>query len=88
MHEVGPAKRIFAHDSRCAPDLLNTCGGSVGKAVCKGVSGQMDNKVKQLISCVLIIAALGLIGLGVMNGGYKDVWNKARLICMECIGIG
>ena len=48
----------------------------------------MDRKTKQIISCVLIIAAVCLIGLGVMNGGYKDVWNKARLVCMECIGIG
>ena len=51
------------------------------------VSGLM-NKSKRIISCVLLIAALGLIGLGVMNGGYRDVWNKARLICYECIGIG
>ena len=48
----------------------------------------MDNRVKQIISCVLIAAAVSLIGLGIMNGGYRDVWNKARLVCQECIGIG
>lgn len=48
----------------------------------------MSRKMKQVISCVILVAAIGFIGIGVLNGGYRDVWNKARLICFECIGIG
>lgn len=48
----------------------------------------MNRKVKQAVSCLIIVAAIGLIAIGALNGGYKDVWNKARLICYECIGIG
>lgn len=35
----------------------------------------------------LVLAAL-LIGLGLMDGGYQDVLNKAVFLCYECIGIG
>ena len=48
----------------------------------------MSRRVKQLIACLILAAAIGSICLGVMSGGYKDVWNKARLVCYECIGIG
>ncbi len=48
----------------------------------------MNRRAMQVISCLIIAAAIGLIGLGISNGGYRDVWNKARIICFECIGIG
>ena len=48
----------------------------------------MSNRAKKVISCVLIVLAAGLIAAGVMNGGYRDVWAKARTVCLECIGIG
>lgn len=35
----------------------------------------------------LAIATL-LIGLGLMDGDYQDVLNKAVFLCYECIGIG
>ena len=46
-------------------------------------------KNKRLIAaCALLALAVGLIALGVLDGGFTDVLNKARLICWECIGIG
>ncbi len=48
----------------------------------------MKDHVKKLISCVLLIAAVGLIAAGVLSGGYREVWSKAAMICLECIGIG
>ena len=37
---------------------------------------------------LVLAAALGLIVLGVMNGGARDVLIKAINICTECIGLG
>lgn len=38
--------------------------------------------------CVVIIAAVVFIVLGITNGGMSDVWGKAVNICTECIGLG
>ena len=43
---------------------------------------------KNLIAGALIAAAIALIVVGVLDGGAKDVFNKAANICFECIGIG
>lgn len=37
--------------------------------------------------CVLSLAVVFIV-LGVLNGGHKDVLDKAVKICMECIGLG
>lgn len=36
----------------------------------------------------LLIAAVALIVIGLTQGGFRDVKNKAIRICYECIGIG
>lgn len=36
----------------------------------------------------LLIAAIVLIFLGLSQGDFKNVKNKAIRICYECIGIG
>ena len=36
----------------------------------------------------LLVLALGLIVLGVLNGGMRDACVKAVNICAECIGLG
>lgn len=38
------------------------------------------------LGCLVLAAAL--IGLGLLDGGYQDVMNKAVFLCYECIGIG
>lgn len=45
-------------------------------------------KREALITVVCLVLAALLIGLGLMDGGYQDVMNKAVFLCYECIGIG
>jgi hypothetical protein len=40
------------------------------------------------IRVVVILAAMGLILMGLGNNGFNDIKNKAIRICYECIGIG
>lgn len=41
-----------------------------------------------IIRCVIVVAALGFVVLGIINGGMDDVLTKAVAICTECIGLG
>lgn len=41
-----------------------------------------------VVRAVLIVVAVVLIGLGIANGGMRDVLGKAIKICTECIGLG
>lgn len=43
---------------------------------------------KSILTLGCLAAAAVLIGLGLLEGGYQDVLNKARFLCYECIGIG
>lgn len=36
----------------------------------------------------LLVCAAVLIGIGICNGGARDVLVKAVAICTECIGLG
>ncbi|MCR5118473.1 MAG: thioredoxin [Lachnospiraceae bacterium] len=45
-------------------------------------------KSKTVIRIVLVLAALGMMIIGLHEGGFSDVLNKAVRICYECIGIG
>lgn len=48
----------------------------------------MSSKVKTAIAITLTVAAIALIVYGLVSGDYSDVYNKARTICFECVGIG
>lgn len=37
---------------------------------------------------IIFIVAILFIAAGIKNGEFHDVYQKARLICLECIGIG
>ena len=37
---------------------------------------------------IFFIIALALIGIGLASGEYGAVLEKARTVCLECIGIG
>ena len=37
---------------------------------------------------VILIIACVLIVLGVLGGAPHDVWQRAAMVCYECIGIG
>ncbi len=43
---------------------------------------------KPIAQGMLLLIAVLLIICGLMDGGFKDVKNKAVMICYECIGIG
>ena len=45
-------------------------------------------KIKRIVACVLLAAVAGLFALGLSDGGFSDVANKARTVCYECIGLG
>ena len=46
-------------------------------------------KIRQrTVPCLILAVAVGLIVAGVLNGGLADVLEKAKKICMECIGLG
>lgn len=40
------------------------------------------------VSWFILAVAVGLIVIGILNGGLGDVLEKAKKICMECIGLG
>jgi len=46
----------------------------------------MGMKTKWAI--IFFIIALALIGIGLASGEYGAVLEKARTVCLECIGIG
>jgi hypothetical protein len=43
---------------------------------------------KNIVAIFLILVGIGLIVFGVSSGQATSVLNKARRICLECIGIG
>ncbi|MCR5824408.1 MAG: hypothetical protein K6G60_08265 [Lachnospiraceae bacterium] len=45
-------------------------------------------RFKRILPYLILLASLGLLAVGLWNGGFADVLNKARMICYECIGIG
>ena len=63
-------------------------------AAAKGVSAPpaaaaVKNHTALVVTrCVILAVAVCFIVMGVMNGGMKDVLDKAVAICTECIGLG
>ena len=46
-------------------------------------------KIRQrTVPCLILAVAVVLIVVGILNGGFGDVLEKAKKICMECIGLG
>ena len=51
----------------------------------------MQNLIEKLRSntwLIVLLAALILCGFGIFRGEAVEVFEKARIICLECIGIG
>lgn len=46
------------------------------------------HNIKQILAGLILVAALTLLITGLLDGGFADVLNKARMICFECIGLG
>ena len=45
------------------------------------------NKKMTIRIAILVVSAVLLV-MGLQSGGFRDVKNKAIMICYECIGIG
>ena len=43
---------------------------------------------KLVAKIIMLIIAAALLTVGLKNGGFKDVKNRAAMVCFECIGIG
>ena len=66
---------------------------AIAEGKCDGVSPApaAKNRITLplcVVRCVIAVAAVVLIVLGVMNEGILDVLGKAIAICTECIGLG
>ncbi len=48
----------------------------------------MSEKGKRGFRTVLLAVAVAMIALGIMSGGMMDVFSRAVMICLECVGIG
>lgn len=49
----------------------------------------MKGLAKQNITALfLLVLGVLLLILGVSQGGYRDAFQKAVQVCLECIGIG
>ena len=48
----------------------------------------MDRRLRYAILCVLLVTAVVLLAVGLKDGGFELVLQKARMICYECIGLG
>jgi hypothetical protein len=44
--------------------------------------------LKNKLRDVLLVVACVMVGIGLFNGEYTAVYEKAVRICLECIGIG
>ena len=44
--------------------------------------------VKLIAALCAVVFAAGLIVFGIANGQLTEVFEKARRICLECVGIG
>ena len=51
-------------------------------------SAVLDGTVGVVVRSVLLVVAIGLVAIGITNGGMMDVLAKAVKICTECIGLG
>ena len=49
---------------------------------------KLIEKLKSRAWIIVLVLALVSLGLGVFRGEAGDVLQKARIVCLECIGIG
>lgn len=45
-------------------------------------------KWKDKVWIVGVVSGVLLLGIGVLNGQLEEMYRKAVMICLECIGIG
>ena len=45
-------------------------------------------KMRPVLRTAVLLAAFGMIAAGISNGEMQLIYQKAIMICLECIGIG
>ena len=68
-------------------EAVSAQGGAKASAAV-AASKKNEQMRTTVVRAVLIVVAVVLIGLGIANGGMRDVLGKAIKICTECIGLG
>ena len=43
---------------------------------------------KRFIRILLLLTGLLMLVTGILDGSFRDVWTKAAMVCLECVGIG
>lgn len=46
------------------------------------------NRLKIILAISILTIGTGAVIYGALSGGFRDVWQKAVIICNECIGLG
>jgi len=62
-----------------------------GKWASKMSGSQTNNVIKPMRSVlpvVILLAGVIMMVLGVWRGELHDIFRKATILCLECIGIG
>jgi len=49
---------------------------------------ELAEKLKNHAWIIVLAAAIIIGGIGIFRGEAAEVLDKARIICLECIGIG
>lgn len=59
-----------------------------GNVTAASITESKKSKTLIIVRCSLLVLAVCLMIAGILNGGMKDVLDKAVAICTECIGLG
>lgn len=49
---------------------------------------KLAEKIRKHLWLIILIAAVIVGGFGVYRGEAIEVFEKAKIVCLECIGIG
>lgn len=52
------------------------------------MKGKPYKKIVNIVTVSMFVLSVALIVIGVRRGELMEVFYKARMICLECIGIG